>query len=138
MPKQTFHGGCHCGAVRYSAELNFDNGSIRCNCSICSKTRAWFAFAPDAKFRLETGEDKLTTYRWTPTGKSKPNLSYHSCSECGVRTHADGAGPDGSPMVAVQVATIDDADSEVLARSINYVDGLHDHFDRKPADTRLL
>ena len=61
MPEHTFHGGCHCGAVRYSAELNFDNGSIRCNCSICSKTRAWFAFAPDAKFRL--GPAKMNSPR---------------------------------------------------------------------------
>jgi hypothetical protein len=138
MPEQTFHGGCHCGAVRYSAELNFDNGSIRCNCSLCSKSRAWFAFTPDDKFRLENGEEKLTTYRWTPAGKPKPNLSYHSCSQCGVRTHANGVGPDGSAMVAVQVATIEDADPDVLARSINYVDGIHDHFDKVPADTRLL
>ena len=41
-------------------------------------------------------------------------------------------------MVAVQVATIEDADPDVLARSINYVDGIHDHFDKVPADTRLL
>lgn len=92
----------------------------------------------DDKFRLGNGEEKLTTYRWTPAGKPKPNLSYHSCSQCGVRTHANGVGPDGSAMVAVQVATIEDADPDVLARSINYVDGIHDHFDKVPADTRLL
>jgi hypothetical protein len=138
MPKQTYHGSCHCGEVRYSAELDFAGGTIRCNCSLCSKSRAWFSFASEEKFRLESGRDKLITYRWTPPGKPKPNLTYHICSGCGVRTHADGVGPDGARTVAVQVATLDDADPDVLAKSIHYVDGRHDHFDREPADKRLL
>ena len=138
MPEQTYHGGCHCGLVRYSAALNFDNGSIRCNCSLCSKSRAWFSFAPEEEFHLESGEDKLITYRWTPPGKTEPNLSYHICSQCGVRTHANGIGPGGARTAAVQVATLDDADPDVLAQGIHYVDGRHDHFDREPADTRLL
>jgi hypothetical protein len=138
MPEQTYRGACHCGAVRYSAELNLDDGTIRCNCSLCSKSRAWFCFTPEGKFRLESGEDRLSTYRWTPPGKQEPNLSYHSCSRCGVRTHADGVGPGGVRTVAVQVATLDDADTDVLAKGIHYVDGRHDHFDRAPADTRLL
>jgi hypothetical protein len=58
--------------------------------------------------------------------------------DLGVRTHAEGMGPGNSPIVAVQVATIEDAESDVLAKRIRYVDGLHDHFDQQPEDVRLL
>jgi len=138
MAEQTYHGGCHCGAVRYSADLDLEKGTMRCNCSLCSKSRAWFAFTPEEKFKLEGGDSNFVQYRWTPEGKPKPNLTYYICDTCGVRTHADGVGPGGARTVAVQVATIDDADPDVLAKSIHFVDGRHDAFDRPPADTRLL
>jgi len=138
MAEQTYHGGCHCGAVRYSAALDLEKGTMRCNCSLCSKSRAWFAFTPEEKFRLESGGGNFVEYRWTPEGKPEPNLTYYICDTCGVRTHADGIGPGGARTVAVQVATLEDADPDVLAKSIHYVDGRHDAFDRPPADTRLL
>ncbi len=138
MTEQTHHGGCHCGAVRYEAVLDLDKGTLRCNCSLCGKSRAWFAFVPADKFQLASGADKLIDYRWTPEGNPAPNLTYHICATCGVRTHAEGVGPGGAPTVAVQVATIEDADPDVLANGISYVDGLHDHFDRQPEDIRIL
>ena len=132
MPTQTYHGGCHCGAVRYEADLDLDQGTVRCNCSICSKTRAWLAGTGADQFRLTQGEDALTGYRWTPEGKAEPNITGFFCSTCGVRTHGRGSGPDGSQMAAVMVATLDDADPELLASKIQYVDGRHGRFDREP------
>jgi hypothetical protein len=35
-------------------------------------------------------------------------------------------------IVAVQVATLEGTDPNVLAKSVFYVDGRHDHFDREP------
>lgn len=139
MSTQTYHGGCHCGAVRYAVDLDLDKGTMRCNCSLCRKTRAWFTFGPAAAFRLEGGADALSQYRWTPEGKPRPNLTYHFCSHCGIRTHGEGTGPDGKATVAVQVATIEDIDRNQLAEGIHYVDGLHDRFDRAPEeDVRAL
>jgi hypothetical protein len=57
---------------------------------------------------------------------------------CGVRTHAEGRDPKGNAVVAVQVATLEGADPEVLARGIRYVDGRHDRFDREPENTATL
>ena len=136
MAEQTYHGGCHCGAIRYSADLDFDNGTYRCNCSLCSKTRAWFAFTPRDKFRLDK-DGPTIEYRWTPPGKERSNLAYHICSTCGVRTYTFGDGP-GGPQAAIQVATIEDADPDTLLKSIHYIDMAHDRFDREPADKRLL
>ena len=139
MAEQTYHGGCHCGAVRYSAALDLDQGTIRCNCSLCAKSRAWLAATPAEKFTLESGGDGMIEYRWTPEGKAEPNITYFICDTCGVRTHGQGIGPiSGARTVALQVATLEDADPEILAKSILYVDGLHDAFDRPPADARLL
>ena len=132
MAEQRYEGGCHCGAVRYSADLDLEKGTIRCNCSLCSKSRAWFAFTPADKFELKSGGDNSIHYRWTPEYKPKPNLTYHICSTCGVRTHAEGMDPKGQHTVAVQVATLEGADPDVLAKSVQYVDGRHDRFDRAP------
>jgi hypothetical protein len=133
MTEQTQNGSCHCGAIRYSVDIDLAQGTLRCNCSLCRKTRAWFAFAPAAKFRLDTGEGKTIRYRWTPEGKEQPNLTYHSCATCGVRTHAEGMGPDG-PTVAIQVATINGLDRDLLVDRIRYVDGLHDQFSEPPTE----
>ena len=132
MAEQHYEGGCHCGAVRYSAGLDLEKGTIRCNCSLCSKSRAWLAFTAADKFDLISGSGGLIRYRWTPENKPQPNLTYYICSTCGVRTHAEGMDPKGRHTVAVQVATLEGADPDVLAKSVHYVDGRHDRFDRAP------
>jgi hypothetical protein len=138
MAAQHYQGGCHCGAVAYEADIDLGQGTIRCNCTLCSKTRAWFAFIPAGNFSLRKGEDALLDYRWTPPGKAEPNITYHSCSTCGLRTHAEGKGPDGSAMAAVFVATLEGADPDELAKSVRYVDGLHGQFNKPPEHTDAL
>jgi hypothetical protein len=133
MAEQQYQGGCHCGGLRYEVDLDLDKGSLRCNCSLCGKSRAWFAFAPAEKFTLTSGEGAEIRYRWTPPNRPEPNLTYQICSMCGVRTHAEGRDPK-----AVQVATLEGADPEVLARGIRYVDGRHDRFGREPENTAAL
>jgi len=139
MAEQHYQGGCHCGAVRYEVDLDFDKGSIRCNCSLCTKARGWFAFAPFEAFRYTKGsEADQIRYRWTPPNRDQPNLTYHVCSTCGIRTHADGKGPDGKHTVAINVPTLEGVDPDLLAKSVHYVDGRHDRFDRQPDHIEAL
>jgi hypothetical protein len=141
MSLKTYSGSCHCGAVRFEADLDLDAGSIRCNCSFCTKARAWFVFARGAeRFRLIAGADAMTDYRWTPPGKPHPGLTFTFCGTCGVRTFARGQLEAlGGTFHAVPVVTLDDVRPDEIAKTpINYVDGRHDRYDRAPEDTSLM
>jgi hypothetical protein len=140
MASKTYSGSCHCRAVRFETDLDFAAGTTRCNCSSCAKGRAWFAFAKGAEsFRLEAGADALTDYQWTPPGR-QPHLTFAFCKTCGVRVYARGDTEAlGGVFHAVPVVTLDDVTPEDIASApINYVDGLHDRYDRAPDETRWL
>ena len=133
-------GSCHCGAVRYEADVDLSKGTIRCNCSICSKARAWFTFANGDAFRLLSGEGSMSSYQWTPTGRPGPGLTYRFCKTCGVRIYATGdAEFMGGRFYALAVATFDNVTTDELAAApLRFIDNLHDRFDRAPEDTRLM
>jgi hypothetical protein len=137
--KKTYHASCHCGAVRFEADIDLSKGTTRCNCSICTKARAWFTIVKADQFRMIAGADALNDYQWTPSGKPIPNLHYRFCSTCGVRAFAQGEQEAmGGVFYAVALAALDDADPDELAGSIKYVDGGHDRYDKTPEDTRYL
>ena len=140
ITKKTYHGSCHCGAVAFEAAIDFEKGTTRCNCSICSKARFWFAILQADDFKIEKGEDNLSDYTWIPPGKSKANLHYRFCETCGVRTFGQGDKESLGRFYAVSIAALDDIgqDTDQIAKSIKYVDGRHDDYEHEPADTRLL
>jgi hypothetical protein len=37
---KTYSESCHCGAVRFQAELDFAEGTFKCNCTSCAKARS--------------------------------------------------------------------------------------------------
>ncbi len=84
-------GGCHCGRVRFEVTAPAHLEVSECNCSICSKTGFLHLIVPKSRFRLLSGEDALTTYRFN-TGVAR----HLFCSTCGVksfyvpRSHPDG------------------------------------------------
>jgi hypothetical protein len=126
--------------VRYEAGFDLAAGTHRCNCSICSKARAWFLFVRADDFKLLAGEDVLASYRWIPPGRTEAGLTYRFCSRCGIRLYATGELAQlGGHFHAVHVPTLDDVDREELVNApLNFFDNAHDRPDRAPADTRLL
>ena len=137
MTKKTYHGACHCGAVTFEANIDFEKGTTRCNCSICTKSRFWFAIVPPEDFKMGQGENNLGDYAWIPAGKNESHLHYQFCKTCGVRTFAKGS--DGS-FCAVAIVTLDgfEEEADVLARTLKYQDGRLDDLKHAPTDTRLL
>jgi hypothetical protein len=137
MATKTYSGSCHCGAVKYEADMDPSKGTTRCNCSICAKTRAWFAIVPAEHVRVLSGADALADYQWKPPGQAESHLHYRFCKTCGVRTFAYGEPPKGGPFYAIAVASLDGADPAELTAAIKYVDGRSGHYDRAPEHTNF-
>ena len=74
-------GGCHCGAVRFEADVPHAVEVLDCNCSICALTGFRHLIVPHRDFRLLTGADKLTSYRF---GTGAANHLF--CSICGIKS----------------------------------------------------
>jgi hypothetical protein len=77
----TLTGGCHCRAVRFEALVPGAVEVLDCNCSICSMTGFRHLIVPHGDFRLLSGEDALTRYRFG-TGTA----DHLFCSVCGVKS----------------------------------------------------
>ena len=121
---KTYRGGCHCGAVKFEAELDLTQSSYRCNCSICRRTRFWPVVAKPEGFRLLSGEADLAQYLFnTRTNK------HYFCRHCGVRAFGVGTETPIGMMYGINLGCLEDVSDEDLSRvPITYVDGRSDKF----------
>jgi hypothetical protein len=129
MTAATRHGSCHCGAVRFAAAFDLAAGTIKCNCTLCTKQRNWAAIVPRAAFRLLEGDAALSEYRCNT--RTEQHLF---CATCGVRPFAFGTSPRWGDYVAVSVHCLDDTTPEELAAApVAYLDGRNDDWAAVPA-----
>jgi hypothetical protein len=80
MDRVTITGGCHCKAVRFEAEVPRQIEVLDCNCSICAMTGFLHLMVPHGDFRLLSGREALTSYRFG-TGAAE----HLFCAACGVK-----------------------------------------------------
>lgn len=109
MASSTYNGSCHCGAVRYSVELDLSQPVISCNCSMCQRSGTLLSFAPKEKFTLEQGSDSLTDYQF-----NKHVVHHNFCKVCGIKSFARGVGPGGKEMVAINLRCVDGVEPSQL------------------------
>lgn len=133
--KKTYVGSCHCGAVRFEADIDFGRGTNKCNCSICIKTRKWSTMIKPHSFRLLTDEQALSIYRF-----GAGNMRHEFCRHCGVRPFERGHIAEvGGDFVSINVNCLDNvAPSELIQAPIRYFDGVHDNWTQPPSETRHL
>ena len=132
---KTYQGSCHCGRVRFEADLDLSLGAGKCNCSICTKSRNWYVMIKPAQFRLLAGEEFLTDYQFGSNSVHHP-----FCKVCGVRPfrrgHLEAVGGD---FYTVNPACLDDIDPKMLGEMpVRYADGRNNNWRSPPAETRYL
>jgi hypothetical protein len=121
---KTYRGSCHCGAVRFEADLDLAQPTYRCNCSICRRNRFWPAVARPEQFRLLSGEGELTKYLFN----SRKNEHYF-CRTCGVRPFGIGTDTPMGKMYGVNIGCLEGVSEEALSKlAIVYVDGMNDQW----------
>ena len=75
------NGACHCGTVKFTADIAEPPRGARCDCSICSTKGAVTVGTPLEGLQILAGEDALTLYQFN-TGVAK----HYFCSRCGTYT----------------------------------------------------
>jgi hypothetical protein len=109
MAEQTYDGSCHCGAVAFQAQVDLDQPVIACNCSHCRRKGFLLSFVAPAKFELRSGKAALSDYRF-----NTHRIDHQFCQTCGVQAFAEGKGPDGSSMVAINIRCLEGVDLGAL------------------------
>lgn len=116
--KQTYTGGCQCGAVRYEVEADIPE-VYACNCSRCGKLGTLLTFVAPADFKLVSGDNATTEYLF-----NNKQIHHLFCATCGVQSYAHGKSlRSGNEMVAVNVRCLDDIDPDSFP--VKKFDGKH-------------
>lgn len=134
MATKTYHGSCHCGRVRFTADIDLSAGTGKCNCRFCMKIRNWSAIIKPEAFQLLAGEDALADH-------SRSEVVHHTfCKHCGVRSFGRGNIPEiGGAYVSISLGALDDVTAEeLIAAPVRYFDGRHDNWMETPSETRHL
>ncbi|MDQ3288274.1 MAG: GFA family protein [Pseudomonadota bacterium] len=123
----THRGGCHCRRVTFEVDAPARIHVLDCNCSICRMSGFQHLIVPATRFRLLSGCDDLTDYRFnTRTAR------HLFCRHCGIksfyvpRSHPDGYSInarclDPGTVAGVTIATFDDADREASTAAIAHL-----------------
>ena len=98
---ETREGGCHCGRVRFRAEVDLDLLSS-CSCSICTKKGILHLGTDPATFQLLRGKTALKAYTFG-TGVAQHTF----CSHCGMHAfYIPRASPHRGPVMSALAALV--------------------------------
>jgi hypothetical protein len=107
---KTYHGGCHCGKVKFTVTGEFTEG-LSCNCSHCKAKGMLLSFVPSSQVTLSSGAETLTTYKF-----NKMVIDHQFCPVCGVQPFGK-----AGDTYAINLNCLEGLDTETL--KINKYDG---------------
>jgi hypothetical protein len=115
MTTRTYHGSCHCGAVRFSFTSEPITKGCRCNCSICRRRGTVMSdiYIPPEMFELE-GREALVLYQF-----GDRDMHHYFCGTCGIFPFSDPVAKPGH--YRVNLGCVDGVDP--LALEIRSIDG---------------
>jgi hypothetical protein len=92
---------CHCGAVRIEIARR-PRSLTNCNCSICRRYGALWAYFRQADVRVVCGPDATAGYVW-----GRQALRFVRCAGCGCLTHWERVVPVEGGRVGVNARNFD-------------------------------
>ncbi len=139
--RKTYHGSCHCGTIRFEADIDLGEGIRRCNCSFCYKLGYKKTLIGFDALRFVGGEEDLKDYKPRPSHWPPGDINHYHCGRCGAHVFSRGylEKEMGGNFWAVNIACLDDASEEELAEApVIFEDGKRDRQDREPIITDYL
>ena len=102
------HGSCHCGAIKFEAEVNPDKVSI-CHCTDC-QTSTGSAFrvnvpVPGATFKMISGTPKIYVKTTADSGNHRAQAF---CADCGSPIYSTTPGDGPQPFYMVRVGILNE------------------------------
>ena len=91
------NGACHCGQVRIEVPAA-PASLINCNCSICRRYGALWAFYPREDVRLSGHPQHTTGYVW-----GARSIETFRCNQCGCVTHWEPLTPEAGTRLGVNM-----------------------------------
>ena len=86
---------CHCGNLKLATN-EAPSSITSCNCSICSRLGALWAYYDLKNVEVLTEDKPEDTYSW-----GEKTITYHRCGECGCTTHYTATESDGTELIAI-------------------------------------
>lgn len=110
------HGGCHCGNIAYSAQIDPERVVV-CHCTDCQALSGsafrTVAFTLEDAFTLKSGTLKI----YVKTAASGRPREQAFCPECGSAIYATSSG-DGPKVYGLRVGTISEREQLAPSRQV--------------------
>ena len=125
----THKGGCHCGHVTFEVQGSADIQADECNCSICRMSGYLHMIVSKNDFKLVSGEEALTTYRF-----NSEVAEHYFCRYCGIksyyvpRSHPDGISVNTNCLVrdTIDSLTVTPFDGQNWEKNVHKLSPIND------------
>jgi hypothetical protein len=104
---------CHCHAVRFEIDVA-PAWVLDCNCSICRRYGALWAYYRDGGVRLVSSPEATFGYVW-----GDRELAFHHCRTCGCTTHARALNAPNQPVYALNARLLLGLDPATPVRQVD-------------------